>query len=447
MKGKPLRHRTRRLLTCLEQITGSLPVEHHPELANLVNWGNIRDLPIHRWFRYREAFSPQLIKELSLGNRILDPFCGCGSIMVGAAEMGRCSVGIDINPLATFIARTKLATLSYQQLEKARSFLKRVQRSIACSLPSALPVLNIATRVFEPQILDTLLKLRTAISQYSAHDLALGDFLFLAWLSILERVGSYYKEGNGIKYRNKKRLKDGYIKRVEGEWQLARYGNDQRAFVAHAYEQQVSMMIDDAMLWETGTWNKQRIVTGSALNLTQLLHGESFDSIIFSPPYANRFDYFESLKVELWFGGFVTSYSDLRTLRKNSLRSHLGADLNRPYSELEPLEDLIRFMDQDSSSWRMGVPNALRGYFDDILHTLEQCRGLLRNGSCCVVVGNSAFAGVIVPTDALVAYLGLQAGFKKASLYEARHLTVAPQQRHVLSDLMPYMRESVVILQ
>jgi len=95
----------------------------------------------------------------------------------------------------------------------------------------------------------------------------------------------------------------------------------------------------------------------------------------------------------------------------------------------------------------MGVASALRGYFHDMYSVLVHCRSLLAEGGpCYVVAGNSAFAGVIFPTDSLIAHLGLKAGFSSARLMQARHLTVAPQQRNVLRGLEEYMRETVVVL-
>jgi len=88
----------------------------------------------------------------------------------------------------------------------------------------------------------------------------------------------------------------------------------------------------------------------------------------------------------------------------------------------------------------------LRGYFDDMRMTLRHCKTLVGNGKCFVVVGNSAFAGVIIPTDVILANLGLECGFKKAEILVARHLTVAPQQRTQLAYLEDNMRESVVVL-
>jgi hypothetical protein len=180
--------------------------------------------------------------------------------------------------------------------------------------------------------------------------------------------------------------------------------------------------------------------------MDKLLEPQHFSSILFSPPYANRFDYFESMKVELWFGGFVDSYESIGRLRKASLRSHLGADLRRTYQPIPVLEKLIDLMDRDASSWRMGVPDLLRGYFDDMRITITHCKQFLSDGKCFIVVGNSAFAGVIIPTDAILADLALSCGFKRAEVLVARHLTVAPQQRSQLLNLEGSMRESILVL-
>jgi site-specific DNA-methyltransferase (adenine-specific) len=205
------------------------------------------------------------------------------------------------------------------------------------------------------------------------------------------------------------------------------------------------MMLQDTRFWRKGAWGDQTVIEGNVLEMDRLLPRTKFDSIVFSPPYANRFDYFESMKVELWFGGFVDSYESINRFRKASLRSHLGADLNRSYQSVGDLEQLINLMDQDASSWRMGVPDLLRGYFDDMRVTLKHCKKMLSGGKCFVVVGNSAFAGVIIPTDVMLANLGRECGFKKAEVLVTRHLTVAPQQRNQLLSLENNMRESVVV--
>jgi site-specific DNA-methyltransferase (adenine-specific) len=443
-KRRGTQHRA--LAATLRRITDPIPFRDRPDLAPFVHWKGSAAAPIHRWLRYREAYSPDLITALSLGDRILDPFCGCGSILLGAAQRGHTSAGIDINPLAAFAARVKLSPLPLPHLRAARAFADGLLTRVAEATPWPAPRLGIAAKVFEPDILDMLLRIRATIETGFAGEQAIRDFLHLAWVAVLERVGSYFKEGNGIKYRNRQRLRTGYVRRPDGQWQRERFGPDQAKFVLDSYLGHLRMMLQDTRHWRTGRWRDQTVIEGNVLKMDRLLAGRKFNSIVFSPPYANRFDYFESMKVELWFGGFVDSYEAVRRLRKNSLRSHLGADLGRPSEPVEPLEPLIDRMDRGASSWRMGVPDLLRGYFDDMRTTLRHCRRLLTGGRCFIVVGNSAFAGVIIPTDVLLAQLGVECGFNSAEILVTRHLTVAPQQRRRLSGLEEHMRESVVVL-
>ncbi len=431
----------------LAHLDALYPIEQRLELGPFVHWRGNTTSPMHRWLRYREAYSPELIDKLQLGNRILDPFSGCGSIPIGAAIRGKRALGIDLNPIAAFSTKVKLTPLKQQSIRKIERFLEDMQEIISTEERWPIPELSISEKVFEPHILDVVLRTRSAIERVFESDFGARDFVFLAWLSILEGVGSYFKEGNGIKYRNKKRQKGKYEDRPDGEWQLARFGPDQRTFFFTTFNRQLQIMLEDTSEWKSGSWKNQRIIEGSAFNISDLLNGETFDSVIFSPPYANRFDYFESFKVELWFGNFVNSYADLNALRKASLRSHLNADFKRPSDNLPPLEDLIALMSRDASSWRMGVPNLLRGYFHDMGLVLRQCRKALPDGRCYVVVGNSAFAGVIIPTDVLTAMAGINAGFRQAKIIETRHLTVAPQQRNILKGFEKYMRESIVILE
>jgi site-specific DNA-methyltransferase (adenine-specific) len=415
-------------------------------LARLVNWSGAATQPIHRWFRYREGFSPALISELGLGRRILDPFCGSGSIMVGAAQQARTAVGIDVNPLAVFVSRVKLSPLCAADVAAATLFRRRFEVAAGEVEPWPVPGLRIAGKVFEPGILDEVLRLRALIEARAASP-AQRDFLLLAWLSILQDVGSYFKEGNGIKYRNRQRRPGGYVPRPDGQWQRERFGSDQGAFVRTAYRAKLAEMLSDSAAWQQGTWRAQRVIEGDALMEMARFEPGSFDSVVFSPPYANRFDYFESQKVELWFGGFVAGYDDLLALRKRSLRSHLGAALDGAVIELSELDDLIDQMNPASSAVRMRVPALLRGYFSDMARVLQHCRRVLvPGGECCVVVGNSAYGGVIIPTDALIARLGRAAGFENATVLPVRHLTVAPQQRNELRGQEDLMRESVVVL-
>lgn len=71
----------------------------------------------HGIHAYKGKFYPQLAKALmnisgvSPGHRILDPFCGSGTVLLEASLGGFDSVGFDINPIAVAIARAKTAAV------------------------------------------------------------------------------------------------------------------------------------------------------------------------------------------------------------------------------------------------------------------------------------------------------------------------------------------------
>lgn len=75
---------------------------------------------VHGLHEYKGKFNPQIVRALfniykiSNNSRVLDPFCGSGTTLVEAAHIGANGVGTDINPLAVFIANTKIKSLSLE---------------------------------------------------------------------------------------------------------------------------------------------------------------------------------------------------------------------------------------------------------------------------------------------------------------------------------------------
>ena len=77
----------------------------------------------HAYHRYPAKFIPNLASFLierntKKGDLICDPFGGCGTTLVEAKIAGRDSIGIDINPLASLISRTKITPINPNKLNK-----------------------------------------------------------------------------------------------------------------------------------------------------------------------------------------------------------------------------------------------------------------------------------------------------------------------------------------
>src|SRR3990170_3523616 len=101
--------------TVPNQVTPDTPVES----LNL-NWREA-DLPesqrtkhVHRLHPYLGKFIPQLVeiflrKYFTTGQTILDPFCGSGTTLAQANELGINSVGYDISAFNVMLCRAKTA--------------------------------------------------------------------------------------------------------------------------------------------------------------------------------------------------------------------------------------------------------------------------------------------------------------------------------------------------
>ena len=204
-------------------------------------------------------------------------------------------------------------------------------------------------------------------------------------------------------------------------------------------------MSDDFAQFGRQETSEINILERSCLDATLSDEVRTCDASVFSPPYANRFDYFESFKIELWMGNFVSDPAQMRALRNRSMRNNLTVKTGA-VKKRECLEGFLALMDDNASSVRMGIRETLRGYFDDVAVLARNLRAVLEpGGRVLCVVGNSAYAGVLIPTDLLCGSIFREAGFTVESIEAARHLHVSSQQRSkMVAGLAPYMRESVI---
>lgn len=71
----------------------------------------------HNFYRYPARMSPDFAREVitqfsNPGDTILDPFMGGGTTVVEALAHGRRGIGVDLNPLAAFVATAKTTPMS-----------------------------------------------------------------------------------------------------------------------------------------------------------------------------------------------------------------------------------------------------------------------------------------------------------------------------------------------
>lgn len=411
------------------------PENENATYSSLLNYSDDLEKPFQRWYRYKEGFSIDLVKHLigeysrHKGGLILDPFAGSGSTLLAARQAGYRGVGFEVNPFSYFLAKCKLDVYTGETAESFKQQYERILKS-AQKRPLAyeLPKLSISEKVFDKPVEAFYMTLDRLIDSSDIEDEKVRNLLRLGWLSCLEPVSNYRKAGNGLKRR--KYVKPRVITVEE---------------VSAALLEEYRNIYQDIL---TGRDERESVLyRDSCLHMRRYIEGESVTGIIYSPPYANCFDYTEIYKLELWFGKFVSEYSQLRELRKQSLHSHLNGNLNvETETKSETLKGLLDEL-QKRELWDKKIPKMLALYYDDMFHVLKESYQVLEEkGFCCIVVGNSAYGGIIFPADLILSEYAEKIGYTVDKIEVDRYIITSSQQYEITKEAGKYLRESVVCL-
>jgi SAM-dependent methyltransferase len=221
-----------------------------------------------------------------VGQRVLDPFCGSGTVLVEAMAAGRVATGADASPLAVLIARVR-STLSgetdRQRLvstatEIAAQAAERARKRVRPEIPAW------AARErerFAPHVALELYGLRELVGQTAEDDV--GYALRACLSSILVkfmRQPEHAEAGEGSR-----RIGRG----VPSQFFANRAGELARALAALAARTPEGTRLPEIRL-------------ADARNLDHLRDRE-FHLVLSSPPYAGTYDYAEHHDVRfLWLG-------------------------------------------------------------------------------------------------------------------------------------------------
>ena len=371
-------------------------------------------LPVHRWWSYVQGFSAEFVGRILAENGIgpsstvLDPFAGSGTVPVVARLAGAASVGIELMPIAAFVARAK-QLWSVQP----RALRRSAQRILGNQgLPPSLspPFLKETARQFPPGVLRSLLRMKEDL--WGLPDGPERTLLTLCFAAILVET-SHLKRSPCLGYAAKTGLTAGTPYALFRE----RVGT-------------VAADLEELAQRPGPVGPEARIVQGNAKEAH--LPPESIDLAITSPPYVNGLDYVNNYKIELAWLDLVRSYEELRGLRAalvacdNVSRTVIGEHRPGLAGTQEPWLATIAAGIQSNivrkTGYRRGdMAGVVTKYFDDLSLVLARVYDALRPGSRFVVVnGDSFIAGTYVPGDLLFARLAHRLGFQVERFQVAR---------------------------
>lgn len=398
---------------------------------NLVNFSTNKEIPIHSWYDYKQGYARDLVasilNDVSPDKKllVLDPFSGVGTTNLVAKEMGYNSIGIDINPMAYFASKVKLENYTINDTNTIKSILENFDNSKKWEFNEKPKVVESS---FIKEKLESLQRIKGFIDLLA--NVKAKNFLMLAYLSIIENASLRVKDGNGLKLKkNKKQIQNVY------EYFLSKCHKMLDDINATSYSEKTKHLF----------FNSSILVDETYRSLTDKKAGIS----IFSPPYANCFDYCEVYKLEFWLGSFVDSYKGFAKYRSIAMRSHVNSKFDHKIQHYLSDVDTIANLISTYNIWNKNIPDMLRGYFDDMFEILKrQATILVKGGKCFIVVANSGYKGIMVPTDLLICDIAEKIGYKVNNVYYARKIRSSGQQTSDLhSNYDRLMRESIIELE
>lgn len=412
----------------IKNVENKYEVRENLEYGKLVNYSQNEELEYHNWFKYKEGYSAKLVKllldefEYCEGDRILDPFCGSGTTLLVAKNLGLDTVGFDVNPVAAFIAEAKTRNYSINDLNECRMAIESLDIN-NIEAKADKPKLSIIDKVFDKKQLEDLLKLKEFINKYKEKNIYY--LLKVSFLAILELVSNTKKDGNGIKYIKVKRDLD----------------------VVQVYLAKLKDILNQVQNNIRTNTFESNVINDTFLNCNSY-EINSFRHIIFSPPYANCFDYSAVYKLELWMGDYVLDYKDFKNLRSKAIRSHVNGSLDSNISNDLEIVNWISEKLSNYKLWDKKIPLMLKGYFDDMYKVIQACYDKQEvGGKCAIIVANSCYKGYLVPTDLLLSKIGEKIGYKVQYIEVCRYLKTSSQQQNIHEGLKRYLRESLIVFE
>lgn len=411
--------------------------EVHNYSGELSNFFLNRDLPRHRWFEFKEGFSAELIR-IAIDDsqwkrpRLLDPFLGSGTTVVEAARAGCKATGIEVNPFLLDVARAKCHS-SMPNVAELTQWRDEVLRGRCVEKRSPLEGQSTFTEnegvekwIFNRSVLRGYAGLLSLIEGSSS---SWKTAMKVAALSALMETSNVRRDGKCVRYKK--------------NWREAGLSsNDFRTVFGKISQQVIDDLKSDKLDGALPT-----LIGGDAKSELKRIASDSHDLIVTSPPYLNSFDYCDVYRPELFAGGYVASNDALRKIRLKTLRSHVQVERafasTAVSSMLEPILPEIR----KRQLWSKRIPGMIASYFWDMKTILSELYRIVRkNGTAWMVVSTSAYGGVQVPVDLVLADLGEQCGWSLRGVYVLRRLRSAGQHwTHLNEKKKLPLRESLIV--
>jgi len=383
----------------------------------------------YRWYKYKEAFSASLVEFLLrkygiAEGKVFDPFAGSGTTLFAACAMGLDADGIELLPIGQRIIATRLC-LEHDFTSRDFTSLDRWIQECPWEQSGekvSLPTLRITEGAYPKETSDAIERYLDALRNENERVQAVLRF---ALLCILESISYTRKDGQYLRWDYRSGRKQGTNPFDKGT--ILSFNKAIEAKIKSiAHDIKVNDKLPGLFPVHNGH-HTIRLFEGSCLEILPGLPRGSYDAILTSPPYCNRYDYTRTYALELALLG--AGEEELRKLRQtmlictveNRAKDLLGINpkWNNALAAVdnqELLQAILKYLEQEKADGKLnnsGIPRMVRGYFQEMACVIAECaRVMKRNARLFMVNDNVRYAGASISVDMILSRIAEELGFK-----------------------------------
>lgn len=350
---------------------------------------------------------------------VLDPFCGSGTTLVEAQKSGCSAIGIDLDPLATLISKSKTSIIPDVNLvnEKKR-LLNRIEKN-------KNKIRNSKPPKFENSDIDywfdknTQLKLSYIRGEImKIIDTKLREFFLVCFSSIVRKVS--LADPNQIKpcktyyYKEKRKERDVFeVFKIELEKKVRmKIGFNEEIRLGRHSISSAKIYNQDSRKFPEGIKNVDLVVT--------------------NPPYMASVDYVRANKLEGWWAGVLNDYS---SLAKNVLSTERVSKEKIDKLSLTGYKNIDLKIKELFNKNKRKAFLAYKFFFDMEGIMREIHRVLKKRGKLVIKMSESRYGGVMFHTPKYLMQMGDKVGFRTINSFSDKleSHSLNPKRNHTAS--------------
>jgi len=404
-----------------------------PSLSrSLVSFQANKTRPVYRWYKFKEAFSASLVEHLFhkygiTTGRILDPFAGSGTALFAASAMGIDADGIELLPIGHQIIKAKQilnTEFTPEDFERLRQWtaLKVWEQTERC-VP--LPELRITRGAYPEKTKEAIEKYISACQRENSRVQAVLRF---ALLCILESISFTRKDGQYLRWDYRSGRTHG--KKIFDKGEIP-------SFEQAMCEKINEILADTSPVSQTSLFPVEKLCgqiclyDGSCLQILPTLPDSTYDAVMTSPPYCNRYDYTRTYALELALLG--VDEQGLASLRQEMISCtvenrakdllHINPQWATPLAvvdDQELLQAILKYLADQKAQGNLnnnGILRMVRGYFYEMACVIAECGRVLKPNTMLFMVNdNVRYAGASISVDMILSDIAEKLGFSVESI-------------------------------